>query len=67
MGRLYIILRHDLVGLGKKGQIVTKEVFDAFVREQIDGLEQFVLSRKDDEDATMVTLATRVAAEEDVR
>jgi hypothetical protein len=49
MGRLYIMLRHDLVGLGKKGQIVTKSAFDAFVREQNDGLKQFILSRKDDE------------------
>lgn len=41
MGRLYVMLRHDFSGLGKRGQIVSKEDFDAFVRAQIDAVESF--------------------------
>ena len=30
----YIMLRHDFKGLGRRGDLVTKEDFDAFVRSQ---------------------------------
>ncbi len=42
MGQLHILLRHDFPGLGKKGSIVSKENFDAFVREQNDVVARFL-------------------------
>ena len=63
MESLYVMLRHDFEGLGKKGKIVTKKAFDTFVREQIYGLEDF-LKRSHQEYLAQVTEVSRSATPE---
>lgn len=48
---LYVLLSHDLKGLGRKGERVSKEAFDAFVREQNDGVARFLRDLRAREDA----------------
>ncbi len=49
MGDLLVILRHDLEGLGSKGEGVSQEKLDAYVRKLNSEVEQMlsVLAPKD--------------------
>lgn len=68
MGTLHVMLRHDFEGLGEKGKIVTKVAFDAFVREQIYDLEDFLKrSSGDVEHLAQVTEVSQVETEEEDR